>query len=83
MVRKGTGFKSVADLKGMRVALDEPGSGRLINARTNLAVYGLKDFGIRPDCIQPIQAGDKLKDGALDAFFFTGGAAAGAIVEMA
>ena len=43
VVKKGSGIKSVADLKGKRVALDEPGSGTLINARAILAVYGLKE----------------------------------------
>ena len=37
VARKGSGIKSVADLKGKRVALDEPGSGTLINARSILA----------------------------------------------
>jgi TRAP-type uncharacterized transport system substrate-binding protein len=32
VVKKGSGIKSVADLKGKRVALDEPGSGTLVNA---------------------------------------------------
>lgn len=83
VVRKGSGIRSVADLKGKRVALDEPGSGTLINARTILAAYGLKDADLRAEYIKPNQAGDKLKDGALDAFFFTGGAPAGAIAELA
>jgi len=83
VVRKGSGLKSVADLKGKRVALDEPGSGTLVNARAILAAYGLKESDIKPEYIKPNQAGDKLKDGALDAFFFTGGAPAGAIAELA
>jgi len=83
VVKKGSGYKSVADLKGKRVALDEPGSGTLINARLVLAAYGLKEFYIRPEYIKPNQAGDKMKDGSLDAFFFTGGAPAGAIAELA
>ncbi len=83
VVRKGAGFKSVADLKGKRVALDEPGSGTLVNARTILAAYGIKESDIKPEYIKPNQAGDKLKDGALDAFFFTGGSPAGAIAELA
>ena len=83
VVRKGSGIKTVADLKGKRVALDEPGSGTLINARTILAAYGLKDADLKPEYIKPNQAGDKLKDGALDAFFFTGGSPAGAIAELA
>jgi uncharacterized protein len=83
VVRKDLGAKSVADLKGKRVALDEPGSGTLVNARAILAAYGLKESDIKPEYIKPNQAGDKLKDGSLDAFFFTGGSPAGAIAELA
>ena len=83
VVKKGSGIKSVADLKGKRVALDEPGSGTLVNARTVLAAYGVKESDIKPEYIKPNQAGDKLKDGAFDAFFFVGGAPAGAIAELA
>jgi uncharacterized protein len=83
VVKKGSGIKSVADLKGKRVALDEPGSGTLIDARLVLAAYGVKETDIKPDYIKPNQAGDKLKDGSLDAFFFVGGAPAGAIAELA
>ena len=83
VVRKGLGIKSVADLKGKRVALDEPGSGTLVNARIILAAYGLKESDIRPEYIKPNQAGDKLKDNALDAFFIVAGAPTGAIAELA
>ncbi|MFZ4650950.1 MAG: TAXI family TRAP transporter solute-binding subunit [Rubrivivax sp.] len=83
VARKGSGIKTVADLKGKRVALDEPGSGTLLNARAILAAYGLKDADLKPEYIKPNQAGDKLKDGSLDAFFFTGGWPAGAISELA
>lgn len=83
VVKKGSGIKSVADLKGKRVALDEPGSGTLIDARMVLAAYGVKESDIKPEYIKPNQAGDKLKDGALDAFFFVGGSPAGAIAELA
>ena len=83
VVRKGSAIKSVADLKGKRVALDEPGSGTLVNARAILAAYGVKESDIKPEYIKPNQAGDKMKDGSLDAFFFTGGTPAGAIAELA
>ena len=83
VARKGAGIRTVSDLRGKRVALDEPGSGTLINARAILAAYGLKDADLKPEYIKPNQAGDKLKDGALDAFFFTGGWPAGAISELA
>jgi uncharacterized protein len=83
VVKKGSGIKTVADLKGKRVALDEPGSGTLIDARLVLAAYGVKESDLKPEYIKPNQAGDKLKDGSLDAFFFVGGAPAGAIAELA
>jgi uncharacterized protein len=83
VVKKGSGIKTVGDLRGKRVALDEPGSGTLINAKIILAAFGLKEADIKPDYIKPNQAADKLKDGSLDAFFFTGGAPAGAIAELA
>ena len=83
VVRKGLGVKSPIDLKGKRVALDEPGSGTLINARIILAAYGVQEKDIKVEYIKPNQAGDKLRDGSLDAFFFTGGAPAGAIAELA
>ena len=83
VARKGSGIKTVADLKGKRVALDEPGSGTLVNARLILAAYDVKEGDIKPEYIKPNQAGDKMKDGALDAFFFVGGAPAGAIAELA
>lgn len=83
VVRKDANIKSVADLKDKRVAVDEPGSGTLVNVRSILAGYGLTEKDIKPQYIKPNQAADKIKDGTLDAFFFTGGAPAGAISELA
>ena len=83
VARKGSGIKTVFDLKGKRVALDEPGSGTLVDAKLILAAYGLSEADIKPEYVKPNQAGDKMKDGALDAFFFVGGSPAGAIAELA
>jgi len=83
VVKKSSGIKSISELKGKRVALDEPGSGTLVNARLILAAYNIKESEIKPEYIKPNQAADKMKDGALDAFFFVGGAPAGAIAELA
>jgi TRAP transporter TAXI family solute receptor len=83
VARKGAGIKTVADLKGKRVSLDEPGSGTLIDARIILGAFGLTDKDVKAEYLKPNQAGDKIKDGALDAFFFVGGYPAGAIAELA
>jgi TRAP transporter TAXI family solute receptor len=82
-VRKGSGLKSVADLKGKRVSLDEPGSGSLINARSVLAAYGITEKDISPEYLKPNQAAEKMKDGGVDAFFITGGYPMSAISELA
>ncbi len=82
VVKKGVA-KSVADLKGKRVSLDEPGSGTLINARAILAAYGITEKDIKPEYVKPNQAADKLKDGSIDAFFITGGYPLAAMSELA
>ncbi|MBI3514205.1 MAG: TAXI family TRAP transporter solute-binding subunit, partial [Proteobacteria bacterium] len=73
VVKKGLGAKSIADLKGKRVSLDEPGSGTLVNARTILAAYGLSERDIKPEYLKQQQCAEKLKDGSLDAYFQTTG----------
>jgi uncharacterized protein len=83
VARKGSGIKTPADLKGKRVSLDEPGSGTLVDARIILAAYGVSEKDVKAEYLKPNQAGDKLRDGGLDAFFFVGGFPAGAISELA
>ena len=83
VARKGSGIKSPADLKGKRVSLDEPGSGTLIDARIVLGAYGVTEKDVKAEYLKPNAAGDRLRDGALDAFFFVGGYPTGAISELA
>jgi hypothetical protein len=83
VVRKGAGFKSIADLKGKRVSLDEPGSGTLVNARALLAAYGVTERDIRPEYLKQVQCAEKLKDGTLDGYFQTTGYPQGTLAELA
>jgi hypothetical protein len=83
VARKGANIRSVADLRGKRVSLDEPGSGTLVDARIILGAYGITEKDIKAEYLKPNQSGDKLRDGALDAFFFVGGYPTGAIAELA
>src|ERR1043165_10023482 len=66
VARKGSGIKGMADLKGKRVSLDEPGSGTLVDARLILAAYGLTEKDMKAEYLKSQQAADKLKDNALD-----------------
>lgn len=83
VARKGSGIKGVADLKGKRVSLDEPGSGTLVDARLILAAYGMTEKDLKAEYLKPQQSADKLKDGAIDAFISVSGYPQGAIAELA
>ena len=83
VVRKGADVKSIRDLKGKRMSLDEPGSGTLVDARLILAAYGMTEKDLKAEYLKPQQAADKLKDGQLDAFFAVAGWPQGAIAELA
>ncbi|MFN2306098.1 MAG: TAXI family TRAP transporter solute-binding subunit [Paracoccaceae bacterium] len=78
-----SGIESVADLVGKRVSLDEPGSGTLVDARIILEAYGIDEDAIEAAFLKPDQAAERMRDGAMDAFFFVGGFPAGAIAELA
>ncbi|MBN9443946.1 MAG: TAXI family TRAP transporter solute-binding subunit [Bosea sp.] len=83
VVRKAANVKSIADLKGKKVSLDEPGSGTLLNAKAILGAFGVTEKDIKAEFVKPNQAAEQMKDGSLDAFFFTGGFPAAAISELA
>lgn len=83
VVKKGAGIKTIADLKGKRVSLDEPGSGTLVNAKALLGAYGVTEKDIKPEYLKQQQSSDKFKDGTLDAFFQTTGYPQGTLTELA
>jgi TRAP transporter TAXI family solute receptor len=83
VARADAGIKSIADLKGKRVSIDEPGSGTIVDARIVLGAFGITEKDISPEHLKPGPSGEKMRDGALDAFFFVGGFPAGAITELA
>jgi TRAP transporter TAXI family solute receptor len=83
VARADSGIESVADLKGKKVSLDEPGSGTLVDARIILEAYGIGEDDIEAEYLKPNQAADLMRDDNMDAFFFVGGFPAGAIAELA
>jgi uncharacterized protein len=83
VARADAGIESVKDLAGKRVSLDEPGSGTLVDARIILEGYGLSEDDVDAEFLKSDQASDRMRDGALDAFFFVGGYPAGSIAELA
>jgi TRAP transporter TAXI family solute receptor len=83
VARKGAGIKSVKDLKGKRISMDEPGSGTLVDARIILEAYGLSEKDMDVDYIKPGPAIDKIKDNQMDAFFIVAGFPTGSVIELA
>jgi len=83
-VRKAAGIKSVADLKGKRVAIGPLGSGTEQNAKQILEVYGLtvQDLG-KVEQLTATESSDFMKDGRIDAAFYTVGVGAAVLTDTA
>ncbi|MBW3612743.1 MAG: TAXI family TRAP transporter solute-binding subunit [Chloroflexi bacterium] len=79
-----SGIESVADLAGRRVSLGAPGSGTEV-----IAIRILEAAGIDPDAdidrsqLLVDETVDGLRDGTIDAGFWSGGLPTGALVDLA
>jgi TRAP transporter TAXI family solute receptor len=82
-VRKDAKIKKLADLKGKRVSLGEPGSGTLVTARNLLKAIGLRDSDMKAQYLKPGPSADKMKAGELDALFLVEGAPAPLLADLA
>ena len=83
VARKGLGIRSVLDLAGRRVSLDEEGSGTLVDARLILSAFGMKESDLEAEYRKPVPSIEAMKAGELDAFFIVAGYPAKAIAELA
>lgn len=80
---KDSGINSVADLKGKRVSLDEPGSGTYVDANLILEAAGLSKGDVRAEALKGGAASEALRNGKIDAFFVVAGYPTGSLVELA
>jgi TRAP transporter TAXI family solute receptor len=78
-----SGINSVADLKGKRVSLDEPGSGTYVDAKLILDANGISVKDIQAEALKGNAASEALRNGKIDAFFTVAGYPTGSIVELA
>ena len=79
---ESTGIKSVADLKGKRVAIGAAGSGAEANARQILEAYGITYDDIDEQYLSFGEAASALKDGNVDAAFVTAGFPTAAVQDI-
>ncbi len=83
VVRQDSNIRSVQDLVGKRVSLDEPGSGTLIDAELVLKAYGISRSDIDAEHIKASVAISRMRANSLDAFFVVAGFPAKAISQLA
>ncbi|MFI2433025.1 TAXI family TRAP transporter solute-binding subunit [Streptomyces sp. NPDC018693] len=83
LVRSDSGIKSMEDMKGKRVSTGAPGSGTEVIANRLLKAAGLdpaKD--VSADRLGLAETVDAMKDGTIDALFWSGGLPSGGITDL-
>lgn len=83
VVLEGSPIKTIADLKGKKVAVGSIGSGTEANVRQIMEVYSLTYNDFKPQYLSFNEAASGLKDGNVDAAFVTAGAPTAAIQDIA
>ena len=79
-----SGITSVRDLRGRSVSVGSPGSGTELIAARVLAAAGLDPYrDIRRQMLGVSESVNALKDGKLDAFFWSGGLPTPAVQDLA
>lgn len=76
-----SGIHSVADLKGKRVNLGNPGSGQLQNSKDVLSAFNISLDDIKAEYVKAVEAPGLFQDEKIDAFFYTVGHPNGNIKE--
>jgi TRAP transporter TAXI family solute receptor len=84
VVWRGLGIRSVADLRGRTVSVGSPGSGTELIADRVLAAAGVDSRrDITRHALGATESAGALKDGKVDAFFWSGGVPTPAIQDLA
>jgi TRAP transporter TAXI family solute receptor len=80
----GKGISSIEDLRGKRVSVGDPGSGTEVIALRVLEAAGLDpDEDIDRSQLGVDESVNAVRDGSIDAFFWSGGLPTGAVTDLA
>jgi TRAP transporter TAXI family solute receptor len=84
VTKKGSGITKLADLKGKVVSMGSAGSGTETIADRTLVAAGLDPAAdIKRENLSAQASADALKDGKVDAFFWSGGLPTAAVLDLA
>lgn len=79
----GSGIERLEDLRGKRVSVGAPGSGTEVSARTILEAVGVTYDDFQVERLSANETADALRDGTIDAGFWSGGVPTGAVLSLA
>jgi len=83
LVRSDSGIESIADMKGKRVSTGSPNSGTEVIARRLLEEAGLDpDRDVQAQRLGLPETQDAMKDGTVDAMFWSGGLPTSGITDL-
>jgi TRAP transporter TAXI family solute receptor len=84
VTKDSSGIAKVADLKGKRVSMGSAGSGTEIIGNRTLEAYGLSpETDIQRERLGVADSANALRDGKIDAFFWSGGLPTAAVLDVA
>ena len=82
MAADDAGIKTIADLRGKKVNIGNPGSGNRGNAIDALTNAGINwETDIKAEQLKAVEAAKMLQDGRIDAYFYTVGHPSGSFKE--
>jgi len=75
-------IETIADLKGKKVNVGQPGSGNRGNALDTIAAFGMDwETDLIPEGLKPAESAKMLQDNRIDAYFYTVGHPNGSFME--
>ena len=83
VVDAGAGINSVEDLAGKTVSVGSPGSGTEVIALRVLEAAGLTTDDLQQEQLGAGESAGAMKDGLIDAFFWSGGLPTAAVIDLA
>jgi TRAP transporter TAXI family solute receptor len=82
VTRRDANIRSVPDLRGKRISIDEPGSGTLSVMRIVLAAYGLSESDFSPVYLKPVFTQDKIAQNEIQGFAMMAGVPMKAVTQL-